>query len=217
MATVGLSLVRQQAVNIKAPRFLHCEFPLGRPLGRPNDGEFQTDVLRRAFALLDRSDVPVIEDHSEVIDDESQQAATCTLPPLLITDQHPAVDEALALVPAYRRHVAATDGRTAFGRVTTIDELGETVGKLVAIGEGASIASVGFDDDSVRAAAHDIQAFYEEAGLAISDHVPAARQLETWLYEETEGGHVLRAASQALEKAGADHDVWFYMLPGSRR
>ena len=29
MATVGLSIVREQAVNTKAPRFLHVEFPLG--------------------------------------------------------------------------------------------------------------------------------------------------------------------------------------------
>ena len=40
MATTSLSLIREQAENIKAPRFLHCEFPLGRPLGKPGDAEF---------------------------------------------------------------------------------------------------------------------------------------------------------------------------------
>ncbi len=57
LATVGLSLVRGQAETVRAPRMLHCQFPLGRPLGRPNDPAFQHDVLRRALALLDRTDV----------------------------------------------------------------------------------------------------------------------------------------------------------------
>lgn len=80
IATVGLSLVRGQAENVKAPRFLHCEFPLGRPLGRPGDAGFQTDVLRKAFALLVRTDVPVLVDHPEVIEDGGEQAASCSLP-----------------------------------------------------------------------------------------------------------------------------------------
>ena len=95
IATIGLSLVRGQAENVKAPRFLHCEFPLGRPLGKPDDAEFQIDVLRKAFALLERTDVPVLVDHPDVIDDEAEQAASCALPPRLDPDMHPAVDEAL--------------------------------------------------------------------------------------------------------------------------
>ena len=53
LATVGISIVRRQAENARPPRILHCEFPLGRPLGRPNDPTFQRDVLTRAFDLLE--------------------------------------------------------------------------------------------------------------------------------------------------------------------
>ncbi len=217
MATVGLSLVRRQAENIKAPRFLHCEFPLGRPLGKPADAEFQLGVLRRAFSLLDRIDVPVIEDHPDVIDDDSGEAAACTLPPRHDPSLHPAVDEATGLIPAYSRQVASADGRTAFGRIATIETLGDHIMKLVSVAEGATLADVRLDADGVRALGQDLRAFYEEAGLAIADHVPAARQIETWFYTQTQTGPIIAAAARALQEAGEDRNTWYYLLPGSQQ
>jgi len=217
LGTVGLSLVRRQAENIKAPRFLHCEFPLGRPLGRPGDAAFQTDVLRRAFALLDRSDVPVLEDHPEVIEDEADDAATCTLPPRLDPNAHPAVDEAAGLRPAYNRQLAAADGRTAVGRVVGADGIADLVRRYVTLAESADLDAAGFDADTVRAAGQDLRAYYEEAGLALADHVPAARQLETWFYRHTRTGEVVRAATAALDAAGVDRNVWYYLLPGNQQ
>ena len=60
LTTVTLALVRGQAESSKPPRSLYVEFPLGRPLGRPDDVELQTDVLHAAFALPERNDVPVL-------------------------------------------------------------------------------------------------------------------------------------------------------------
>lgn len=217
IATVGLSLVRRQAENIKAPRFLHCEFPLGRPLGKPGDSEFQTDVIRRAFSLLDRNDVPVIEDHPDVIGDEADQAASCTLPPRHDPNIHPAVDEAQALRPAYNRQLEAAGGRTAVGRVAGPDNIGDLILKFVALADTVTMETAGFDADTVRAAGQDIRAYYEEAGLALSDHVPAARQLESWFYQQTHTGPIIQAAAAALEAAGEDRNTWYYMLPGSQQ
>ena len=39
LATVALSSVRGQVVTTRPPRALHCDFPLGRPLGRPQQVE----------------------------------------------------------------------------------------------------------------------------------------------------------------------------------
>ena len=217
IATVGLSLVRRQAENIKAPRFLHCQFPLGRPLGKPGDPDFQTEVIRRAFSLLDRDDVPVIEDHPDVIDDEADHAASCSLPPRHDPDVHPAVDEAEALRPAYRRQLEAAGGRTAVGRVANADDIGDLVGRFVTLADTGSLDAAGLDADSVRAAGQDIRAYYEEAGLALSDHVPAARQLESWFYQQTLTGPIVRAAAAALEAAGEERNTWYYMLPGSQQ
>ena len=216
MATVGLSLVRRQAENIRAPRFLHCEFPLGRPLGRPGDPEFQTDVIGRAFALLPRTDVPVLVDHPEVIGEESDDAASCPLPPRHDPALHPAVDEVLGLRPAYERAVAASGGRTALGRVTDADGVAELVGRYVAIAEGAGLVDVDLDADTARAGGQDVRAYYEEAAAALSDHVPAARRIETWFYTRTETGAVIRAAARALKDAGEDRNTWYYMLPGTQ-
>jgi hypothetical protein len=216
IATVGLSLVRRQAERVAAPRFLHCEFPLGRPLGRPDDPDFQTDVIRRAFALLARTDVPVLEDHPDTIVDEADDAASCTLPPRLDPGLHPAVDEAQALRPAYHRQLERAGGRTALGRVAGPDGIGPLVGKMVALAGGSSLAEVDLDADSVRAAAQDIRAFYEEASLALAGHVPAARRAETWFYGATETGRVIRAAATALREAGEDRLVWYYLLPGNQ-
>jgi D-proline reductase (dithiol) PrdB len=216
LATTAISLVRGQAAKSKAPRFLHCEFPLGRPLGKPADAAFQTDVLRRAFALLERTDVPVLVDHPDVIADESGQPASCVIPPRHDPALHPAVDEALALLPAYRRQVAAADGRTAVGRVVPPDRIGELVEAFVAIADGASLDDVGLDADGVRAAGQDVRAYYEEAGLALSDHVPAARQIETWFYQDTRTGSIVRRAVAQLEQAGVDRTTWYYTMPGTQ-
>lgn len=217
LATVGLSIVREQAENIKAPRFLHVEFPLGRPLGKPHDADFQTEVLRSAFSLLQRNDVPLIEDFGgEPIDDETGEMASCVIPPRDDPAHHPAVNEALALRPAYNRQLAAADGRTALGRMIDADNIAEAVEKIIALADGSSPADVGLDGASTRALTHDLRAYYEEAGLALVDHVPAARKIETWYFQGTETGKLVTAAAQKLKDAGADYEVWFYMRPGTQ-
>jgi hypothetical protein len=216
LATVGLSLVRRQAENTKAPRFLNVEFPLGRPLGRPGDAEFQLDVIRRAFALLARTDVPVLEDHPVVLDDQADEPLACTVPPRLDPDLHPAVDEARGLRPAYDRQLAASGGRTLLGRVAGPDHVDEVILMLVRIADGAGLDDAGVDAQTLIAASQDIRAYYEEAGLALADHVPAARQVESWFYDRTETGELVKAAARALRDAGVDRSTWYYLLPGGR-
>jgi hypothetical protein len=215
LATVGLSLVRGQAERVRAPRMLHCQFPLGRPLGRPGDPDFQHDVLRRALSLLSRTDVPVLVDHPAVIEDEADMPAACPLPPRFDADAHPAVTEARGLRAAYDRQIART-GRTLVGRVGDADSIEHLVRKFVRIAEGALHTDVGFDDHSVLAASQDIRAYYEEAALALVDHVPAARQTESWFYRSTVTGEVLRAARDALRAADAPGLVTGYLLPATQ-
>lgn len=215
LATVGLSLVRAQAERARPPRMLHVEFPLGRPLGRPDDPEFQHDVLRRAFALLARTDVPVLVDHPVVIDDEADEPAACPLPPRFDPDLAPAVDEARGLRAAYDRNVEAT-GRTLVGRVADADGvpgLVEAFGRLEA---GATLADVGWDEWRLLAASQDVRAYYEEAAVQLAD-VTGARQVESWFYHRTETGRLLRRLADALQAAEAPDVAWQYLVPGSQR
>ena len=62
MTTVSISMLREITEKIEPPRALFVPFPLGYPLGEPHNPELQKRVMRAAFALLSRTDVPVLED-----------------------------------------------------------------------------------------------------------------------------------------------------------
>jgi hypothetical protein len=61
ITTVSISLLREITEQIRPPRALFVPFPLGHPLGEPNNPELQTRIMRAAFALLPRTDIPVLE------------------------------------------------------------------------------------------------------------------------------------------------------------
>lgn len=62
IATVSISLLREVASAIKPPRALFVPFPMGFPLGEPNNPELQHVVIAAALRLLERNDLPVLED-----------------------------------------------------------------------------------------------------------------------------------------------------------
>lgn len=61
ITTVSISLLREITEQIRPSRALFVPFPLGHPLGEPNNSDLQTRIMRAAFALLPRTDVPVLE------------------------------------------------------------------------------------------------------------------------------------------------------------
>ena len=104
LATVSLGIIEDQLRSSAPPRGLFVDFPLGRPLGKPDDSAFQQRVIDRAFSLLDATE-PVVEAFDEAIIDEGEVLA-CAMPPIDDPDAHPAVAEARGLRPAYNRTVA---------------------------------------------------------------------------------------------------------------
>ena len=66
-ATVLVGFVREHIEVIRPPRALWLDFPMGRPLGKPNDPDFQRWVIRCAFDLFDAASGPVIQDFPEII------------------------------------------------------------------------------------------------------------------------------------------------------
>ena len=202
-------------VKAAPPRALHCEFPLGRPLGKPNDPEFQHDVLRRAFALLDAPSGPVLVDHPDVIEAEDQPMA-CTIPPRFDASLPPSVDEARGLRKAYDRALARR-GFSGVGRVISADEVPNVLGILHAIANGADWQEAGIPGGNTTAVCHDIRAYYQEASLElIQGPPPGGRALEAWFHEQTEAGKTILAARSAIKESGAKFPIWFYMTPGNR-
>lgn len=61
ITTVSLSLLREVTAQLKPPRALWVPFPMGYPLGEPNNADLQHEVIAAALKLLERNDVPVLE------------------------------------------------------------------------------------------------------------------------------------------------------------
>jgi len=204
----------EMAVKVAPPRALHCEFPLGRPLGIPGDVAFQHDVLRRAFALLAEPSGPVLVDHPDVIEADDQPVA-CTLPPRYDPGLPAAVDEARGLRKAYDRALQRR-GVTSVGRVVDADGVPGALAVLHDIAEGAPWASAGIPGGNTIAVCHDIRTYYEEAALELVTAPPGGRALEDWFFDRTEAGATVLRARAAIRDSGAKFPIWFYMTPGQR-
>ena len=214
LTTVVLSANLSVVERMRPPRVLHCEFPLGRPLGKPGDVVFQRDVLERAFSLLAAPE-PIIEIHPEVIEADEQPLA-CALPPRYNPDIPPAVDEAHGLRAAYDRAVAKR-GSTAVGRTITADQVPEALSVLQQWAEGAPWTETPLPHANPVGVCLDIRAYYEEAALELVDGPPpGGRAAEAWFYESTEAGSVVLAARAAIKEQDAPFPVWFYMAQAHR-
>ncbi len=62
ITTVSISLLHEVSDVIRPPRALFVPYRLGFPLGEPNNPELQHRIIAAALGLLERIDVPVIED-----------------------------------------------------------------------------------------------------------------------------------------------------------
>ncbi|HCV33510.1 MAG TPA: hypothetical protein DGF10_02490 [Acidimicrobiaceae bacterium] len=214
MATVALGSIRKQIESTAPPRGLWCDFPLGRPLGKPGDPEFQHRVLEAAFALLDCPKPTVIE-FGEAIHDNSDEVLACPTPPRHDPGSHPAVDEARGLRPAYDRGVVISNGRFGAGRVVAADDIPSALEAFIRVAEGTPWTEAGIPGLPMRVS-HDIRSYYETAALAMVDHAPAAWASTRWFLDQTEAGKVMMAARQAMQDQDAPQPMWFYLTPGDR-
>jgi len=215
IATVSLCSNRAQAEIIGPPRGLYCEFPLGRPLGKPLDAAFQRRVLEAAFALLPRRDGPILEDFGEVITDAADEPLACPIPPRLDLDEPAAISEARGLRQAYERGVARI-GHTQVGRVVGADGIPDAIRPYVEVVGGKAWNEVEYPGGDPTTVLMDIRAYYEEAALGLSDEVPAARASESWYYRKTATGELMRRYLAAVKDAEPSFPGTFYLVPASQ-
>lgn len=215
IATVALVSNRRQAERIGPPRGLYCEFPLGRPLGRPLDPAYQHRVLEAAFALLPRRDGPLVVDFGETIEDEADAPLACPIPPRLDPDAPPAVAEARALRPAFERGMARV-GRPQVGRVVDADGIPDAIRPFVSVADGAAWNAVDYPGGEPTRVLLDIRAYYETAALGLSEHVPAARASESWYHRKTRMGDLLRRYFETVKRADPPFPGLFYLIPLSQ-
>ena len=198
------------ANRMHPPRALYGDFPLGRPLGRPNDPPFQHRVLAAAFGLLTASEPTLIE-FPEVVMDEVDTPLACPLPARVDTSLPSSVDEMRGLRPAFNRATAETGVRTALDP-ETVEAALFAFERVVA---GTPWAEAEIPDNPLTAALA-IRSYYEQAAAGLSDHVPAARAAESWFAQTTASGALMHDAMRAMRAQDAPQPFWFYLLPASQ-
>ena len=61
--TTSVSLLREITEVTKPPRALFVPYPLGFPLGEPNNPKLQRRIIDAALALLNRNNTPLMVDY----------------------------------------------------------------------------------------------------------------------------------------------------------
>lgn len=204
MATTGVSLIREHAEGMKPPRSLFVPFPLGRPLGSPDQPDFQRDVLHAALRLLEEAESTTLEDYphdAPTSGDDPWACAVALAPPepesesAALRDQ--LVDEIRQLAPWHAESVKRR-GRTTVGVSGASLEQIEDLATLLADFATGSDPSDGPIDWShpmpvrLKFASDDLRAFYHEAATAQPGGDPIDAELNDWLFNQTLLGTVLR-------------------------
>lgn len=205
LATTQISLIRLHTERMRPPRALWVPFELGRPLGAPNDPEFQKRVLTSALGLLDAEKGPVLVDFPEDVPkaspDSAEEAATglvCAidLPPLPDPEApKSALGQALlkevrSLAPWHELAVRKR-GRTTVG-LSGLDV--EVAAKFLAAFLDDQKAPAPRDDmppgHVLKLAYEDLKAYYGEA-ITAQPGFATSRGVEDWLFQETVLGQAL--------------------------
>ena len=215
LSTIVITPIREIAERMKVPRALYAAFPLGLPLGRPRDKEFQREVLIAAFDLLMESEGPIIREFPLSISSTGKDTLVCPLPAIMDASLHPAVDEAKALKAAYDRAFRKNE-RTSVGMKISAEEVPEALTKFTKIVAGEHWDKVGFLPESIYGTVHDIRSYYEELAceLALGSIGPWAT--EEWFYDQTQAGKLILNARQVMRDQGVSNDIWFGLAPAGR-
>lgn len=193
LATASISLIRLHTEKIRPPRALWVSFPLGRPLGVPDQPHFQKQVLRSLLALLEEPSGPVLSDYPEdapaLTTDDDLSGMACPLrfeapQDGEITLEAAVMREVRELQPwydlAYERR-----RRTTFGAAgLAIDDVAQALFGWLSEPPSVPEAAGRTPEDLLKLAAEDLKAFYFEA-VAGQPQPLSGRALADWFWGET--------------------------------
>ena len=212
LATTVIGLVRPHMERSGNPRGLFVPFPLGRPLGEPDDAAFQKMVLRDALRLLAREDGPVLlEDFAD--DAPSQRVVPGWVPafaprlaePTSPTEWAQALAEELSIARPWWEKARQRSGRSAVGVSFQPPEAWPDFAASFLAGElPAPPEPLGSAALALRFLADDLRALMAEAAMCDGPVLPPD-QWNTWLYRHSTAGRLLvalRAAALASPHDG---------------
>ena len=199
LTTVLVGFVREHIEKIKPPRALFLDFPMGRGMGKPNNPEFQTKVIRSAFNLLDDPIGPILADFPETIPVENGRMGYA-LPPALVLkpDSIGDIDLLLANVDAEIKMLSADyDKAVSYRGRTTVGASELPISELTNFIAGFLDGNIPKSPRKGLAAipllklvAEDLQAYYTETRTH-RDNIDNLELIGRWFWEETEAGRLL--------------------------
>jgi hypothetical protein len=218
IATTTIGLVRPHLERTRPPRGLWVPFPLGRPLGEPEDEAFQHSVLKAALGLLERTSGPVIledypSDSPSMTDMAGWEPGLSLVPKsshaLKTGSEWAAAFEAelSSVMPAWevaKKHF----GRTMVGNSRLPPTNWAPYAMQFIDGEIPESPVTGLSSAVLmRYIADDIKATYYEAVQATRPR-PSVKQIESWFWNHTLAANFLRAIrNKALESSHKGFNV----------
>ncbi|MDF1591475.1 MAG: hypothetical protein P1P89_08190 [Desulfobacterales bacterium] len=216
IATTHISLIREHTEVIKPPRTLWVPFELGRPLGAPNDADFQKRVLRNTLKLLEADAGPILVDYTEEapVAETDQKPVACpvnfALPPNpdtpvenLISNFKQEVDQMRAWYDtAIEKHGRTTSGATGLSAE-------ETAAFIIAFVQGERQNKRMPDlvlSTALRMAAQDLKAYYLEAVAAQPGQPTDSTSLSDWFWGQTAAARMINEVRKICLESG-DKDL----------
>ena len=186
---------------IKPPRALWLNFPMGRPMGKPNDPEYQKRVIRSAFSLFEKTSGPVLEDFPDIIPvNGGRMSYALPVDLVLKVDEIGDVDQLLnqvehevsQLLPDYQKAKYA-NGRTTVGASEIpIEDFASYIADF-ARGKKPKSPRKGLPAvPQLKLVVEDLTAFYTETRMYI-DRIDDFELLGKWFWEETKAGRLILA------------------------
>ena len=207
LTTVAVALVREHAERVRPPRALWVPFYFGYTMGKPDDPDFQHQVLSAALATLEAGSGPVLADYPEEAGPIGlPQASEVSASSNGDTKPLDAAGEITALRGYYERWQERR-GRTAVG-VTGIPQR-QFRGIIRFLEAYAESDDADMDDrpadvsvpQFVRYCADDLKAFCYEARMAQRPN-DGEEDIHRWFWGETAVGALIDSITQRLNGTG---------------
>lgn len=197
--SVLVGFVREHIEAVKPPRALWLDFPMGRPMGKPNDPEFQMKVIRAAFSLLDKPSGPVLTDFPDVIPVKDGRMGYALPVELVIAKEDIGdVDQLVAEIELemealrvpYEAAVLARGRTTVGASELPINEFVPYIAEFVKGSKPESPRKGLPPVPLLKLVVEDLTAYYTEARTH-RDNIDDIELLGKWFWEETKSGVLL--------------------------
>ncbi|MFW2365522.1 MAG: hypothetical protein ACN4GW_03850 [Desulforhopalus sp.] len=212
IATTQISLIKEHSQKMKPPRALWVSFPLGRPLGNPNDPKFQLDVLSQALSLLQEAEGPVLADYPDDADDSQAEPAMPACP-VDFSSRNQELTEIERLLQKFEAEFSSLHtwytiafeqkGRTACGvSGLNFEQLGTLYADFIT---GNTEDLVKFEAnlaDTLRLATEDLKSCYFEALSARPGQPTNASSLADWFWGDTYAAAVINEVRKKCLEQG---------------